>query len=172
MNWGQLKYRWSLTIDSSEKSVLTHDLADNGCGEQTIEAPAVNIAPTAPTPPASSTTLYLTKYDGTIWTVSNWSATPITYPQWRDEYAFQAPVAAPTNYVRYTWSPTLYAVTFWPGSDSSQWTWHRLTYVEWQHAGSPNARAAGYITGSSYYQWSTGSDVFVQGEDGSLRNMS
>ncbi|MHC6230424.1 excalibur calcium-binding domain-containing protein [Arthrobacter sp. MMS24-T111] len=114
--------------------------------------------------------IYKIVYDSTIYqlvTQSDSSQTPValSYEQWRDVYNFQTPVPADTNFVKYPWSPTIYAVTFWPGGEN-YWMWTRLSYQQWQTAGFPTPRNAGWIKGSYYYKWATSSELFVEGEDG------
>ncbi len=38
--WIRVKYRWDLSVDPAERSALTGQLNDNGCGDRAIEAPA------------------------------------------------------------------------------------------------------------------------------------
>ena len=133
-----------------------------GCGDSQILGPQ----PVA-LDPSPATELYVTNYDGTIYEVTDaGAATAITYQEWRDDFGFRAPMPAPTDYVRYPWSPTLYAVTFWSTADSSTWLWHPLAFAEWRRAGSPNARAAGYIAGSSFFKWFNSPELFVTAQDG------
>ncbi len=105
-------------------------------------------------------------YSGTIYElVNNRTPTPLTFERWRDVYGYKAPQATPTNYVKYPWSPTLYAVTFWPGGEGA-WQWDRLGYDQWRTAGFPAPRNAGWIPGSYYYKWATSPELFVEGADG------
>jgi hypothetical protein len=57
----------------------------------------------------------------------------------------------------------VYAVTFWPGGEGA-WMWTRISYGQWQTAGKPFPRTAGWIKGSYYYQWRTSGEIFVEGE--------
>jgi hypothetical protein len=67
--------------------------------------------------------------------------------------------------VKYPWSSTVYAVTFWPGGESD-WQWTRLDYGQFVKAGSPSVRNAGYIVNSYVYKWGTSAEILVEGEDG------
>ncbi|WP_427117764.1 excalibur calcium-binding domain-containing protein [Pseudarthrobacter scleromae] len=114
--------------------------------------------------------LYKIVYDSTIFelvTQTDQSRTPVplSYEKWRDVYGFATPTPADTNFVKYAWSPTVYAVTFWPGGEN-YWMWTRLSFPQWQTAGYPTPRNAGWIKGSYYYKWGTSTELFVEGEDG------
>ena len=54
------------------------------------------------------------------------------------------PTTVRSEVVKYAWSPTLYAVTFFRGD----WEWHRLTYDEWARMGFQGGYNAGWIDGS------------------------
>lgn len=94
-----------------------------------------------------------------------------TYDQWRGD-GFPTPTRATSDYVKYPWSPTIYAVTFF-GADRDDWVWDTLSYDQWQRAGSPTARDAGWIDGSRYYRWgSNASEIFVEGPDGTVHRLT
>lgn len=153
--------------------------------ETSTQAPSAKPSVTASTEPAAPVTaaprtlqveasagypLYKIVYDSTIYEMlPGAGATPIpnqiSFERWRDVYNFQTPTPASTDFVKYPWSPTVYAVTFWSGVES-YWMWTRLSFEQWKTAGYPIARNAGWIKGSYYYQWGTSSEIFVLGEDG------
>jgi hypothetical protein len=126
---------------------------------------------TPPTPaPVLKYPLYKIVHDSTIFEMvpdSGGTEIPqqLSYEKWRDVYNFQTPTPATTDFVKYPWSPTLYAVTYWPGGEN-HWMWTRLSYVQWQTAGYPTPRNAGWIKDSYYYQWGTSDELFVEGADG------
>lgn len=121
--------------------------------------PTPDPAPTtAPAP--TQTKYYVTAYDGTVYGVAPGSIKPLSYSEWAAA-GFPAPAPAPTDYVKYPWSPTLYAVTFF-GDNPEQWVWRALTYNEWSRAGFPAPRHAGWIKGSTYYQWEGSDEIFVE----------
>ena len=160
--WTQVKYRWGLAVDANEKryvgGILTYD-----CRNPTVLVPAVAIeAADADTDPGP---LFKNSYDGTIYKLVNGAPVPISYNEWRDVYGFQAPQATPTDYVKYPWSATVYAVTFWT-NDEASWQWTPITYNQYLTAGSPTPRIAGWIKGSYYYKWGTSPELFVEGADG------
>lgn len=120
--------------------------------------------------------LYKIVYDSTIYEllsdgIGNEFPVPLTFDRWRDVYGFQTPQPANTQFVKYPWSPTIYAVTFWPGGDNS-WQWTRLNFPQWQTAGYPSPRNAGWIKNSYYYAWPTAGEIFVLGEDGSHHKLT
>lgn len=129
-----------------------------GCGPQTAVVPA--LPDDRPATPASPTDYYITKYDGTIWAVTGTSITALTSAQWKTA-GTPTPRAAPTSYVKYAWSPTISAVTIF-GTDRSRWIWKHVSAAEWKKAGNPKPRNAGWIEGSTYYQWAGSSQIFVQ----------
>ena len=145
-----------------------------------LTAAALTVVPTAPATAATAApwqgaaqllqapaaVLYLTQYDGAIHEPDgSGGARRIDEARWRDVYRYQAPVPAPTDYVKYPWSSTVYAVTFWSG-DSTKWLWQALSLSQWQRAGSPAPRTAGWIAGSTYHRWATSDELFVRGADG------
>ena len=122
------------------------------------------VAVAAPANAAVSDGYYKQPFDPTIWHLEGGTASAITYDEWAAA-GFPVPAPSPTDYVKYPWSPTIYAVTFWDNPESA-WDWDRLTQQQWWASGSPAPRTAGWITGSTYYQWATANELFVQGEDG------
>lgn len=164
-SWISMKFRWALTIDTAERDKLAQVLT--GCGSFAIDVTRAIQAPPAET----LWPLYKIIYSATVFeliTNADGSTTPVplTYARWRDVYHFAAFKAAPTGFVKYSWSPTVYAVTFWPGGES-KWQWERLTYPIWAASGFPTPRNnAGWTIGSTYYRWQTGPELFVLGEDG------
>jgi hypothetical protein len=110
--------------------------------------------------------IYTTSFDGNIYELVDGSyPRPLSFADWRDVYGFESPRPADTNYVKYPWSPTVYAVTFWPGGESA-WQWTRLSYDQFARAGFPGVRNAGYIVNSYVYKWGTSPEILVEGEDG------
>ncbi|GAB2997418.1 excalibur calcium-binding domain-containing protein [Saccharothrix stipae] len=121
------------------------------------------VAVAAPANAAVANGYYKQPFDPTVWRVDNGVARGISYDEWSSA-GFPQPAPSPTDYVKYAWSPTIYAVTFW-GNPDSTWDWDRLTEAQWRASGSPYPRTAGWIKGSYYYQWGTASEIFVEGED-------
>ena len=66
--------------------------------------------------------------------------------------------------VKYSWSPTLYAATFWPGDPTLQW--ETLDYLRWSAAGFPAPRIAGWIYGTMYWQNPGVATIYAQTPDG------
>lgn len=103
---------------------------------------------------------YITAYDGTIYAVRDGAFRALSYSEWT-ALGSPRPEPAPTDYVRYAWSSTISAVTFF-GSARNQWVWKHVSYGEWSRAGRPAPRNAGWIKDSSFYQWATSDQIFVQ----------
>lgn len=138
--------------------------------------PADRTATPTPDPAVNAVKLYKIGYDSTIFEIvpgadGTESAVPLSYAKWRDVYKLRAPEPAATDFVKYPWSPTVYAVTFWPGGEG-KWMWTPLTFPQWQTAGQPSPRNAGWIKGSYYYQWATSAEIFVEGADGVNHKLS
>lgn len=132
----------------------------------TAEASASGPAPVDATATTTTWSIYKTPYSSTIYELVNGTTpTPLTYKRWSTVYGSATPGRTATDYVRYPWSPTIYAVTYWPGGESA-WQWEALSFEQWRTAGSPTARAAGWIKGSYFYQWATSKDILVEGPDG------
>ncbi len=163
-NWVQVKYRWKLTVDQAEVDAIQSILKRNTCGQTSIIVP-VQVDVTQNEVPPTPGPLYKNNYDGTIYKVVDGVPTPIGYTEWRDVYGFRTPQPTATDFVKYPWSPTIYAVTFW-GQQEPSWQWARVSYDQWRTAGFPAARTSGWIVGSYYYKWGTANEIFVLGEDG------
>jgi len=67
--------------------------------------------------------------------------------------------------IRYPWSPTRDAVTYWSATD---WDWYRLSWEAWPATGFMAPRAAGWIAGSSIYRGESSPELFLRGADESL----
>jgi hypothetical protein len=138
---------------------------------------AANVASVAGTAAADKGTyLYKIVYDATIYELvtnpdGTQSAVPLSYEKWRDVYGLKAPEPAATDFVKYPWSETVYAVTFWPGGESN-WLWTPLTYPMWVAAKFPTPRIAGWIKDSYFYKWATSDELFVEGPDGVNHKLS
>src|SRR5215207_1648971 len=67
---------------------------------------------------------YVLAYSGVVYQVSGGgtSIRSITYAEWAAA-GFPTPQAAPTDYVKYSWAPTISAVTYFDAADASSWLW-------------------------------------------------
>ncbi|WP_229053693.1 hypothetical protein [Aeromicrobium sp. Leaf350] len=113
--------------------------------------------------------LYRVAYTGEIWQVENFDGGGYTHALTFEEYSALEDKSfkpAPTDYVKYPWSQKLYGVTFF-GSNPESWLWDPLTLQQWQAAGSPAPRNAGYIKGSEIFKFSGSSELFLE-EDTSI----
>ncbi|WP_314451126.1 hypothetical protein [uncultured Microbacterium sp.] len=109
---------------------------------------------------AGGTDYFVTSYDRTVWAVTPASIRALTFAEWQAAGS-PAPKPAPTDYVKYPWSPTVSAVTFF-GQPQDRWVWKHISFEEWDRAGKPSPRIAGWIKDSVYYKWATAAQIFVQ----------
>jgi hypothetical protein len=174
IDWITVKWRWNLTVDSSEQAALNSVISGTNCGSVVIARPAkmdTYVDTFAGWP------LYKIVYDSTIYELVTQQngiteiAIPLSYERWANYYKFKTPTPASTDFVKYPWSDTVYAVTFWPGGENF-WQWTPISYQQWQTAGYPTPRNAGWIKGSYYYQWGSSSEIFVEGADGVNHKLS
>jgi hypothetical protein len=130
-------------------------------------------ATAAVTPAEKTWRLYRSAYSATVYELVNGTTpNPINKERWVNVYKMKTPMNTPTDYVRYAWSPTVYAQTYWPGGESAR-QWDQLTTEQWRTAGSPTARVmVGYIKGSTYYRWATSKQVFVKAPDGTAHALT
>lgn len=101
--------------------------------------------------------VYKTPYSPTLYRLVNGAAQPVSYPEWRDA-GYPSPNPSPTDYVRYAWAPSIYAVTFWPAA----WQWDLLTYPQWQASGFPSPRSIPWIEGSDLYKRASSPTIYVK----------
>lgn len=124
--------------------------------------------PSPPGPPQGSDVAYFANaYSPTVYAVDGRSRIALTYAQWAAA-GFPRPAPTPTDYVRYPWSSTVYAVTFWPGT----WQWDRLDLAKWEAAGYPAVRHAGWIEGSVIRRASTGDQLLLHDPDGGVHPLT
>lgn len=92
------------------------------------------------------------------------------YAEW-EALGFPTPKTAQTDYVKYPWSPTVYAVTYL-GDERPQWLWQQLSFEQWARAGYPTPRDAGWIDDSFYHQWATSNELFVMAPDMGIHKLT
>ena len=111
--------------------------------------------------------VYKNAYSPTLYKVVNGIASGITYAQWQAA-RFPTPQPTPTDYVKYPWAPSLYAVTFWP----AKWQWDMLTLDTWAKTGYHPARTAGWIEGSVVYKRAGSPNLFVRDPAGLVHQLT
>ncbi len=126
-----------------------------------------NAKPTAVAAAAPQVAVYKNSYSSTLYRVVDGKAVAIDYAAW-SKLGFPNPQNSPTEFVKYPWAPTLYAVTFWPAA----WQWDKLTYDQWSRAGFPSARNAGWIAGSDLYKKSGSSTLYVKDPAGLVHELT
>lgn len=105
--------------------------------------------------------VYRTDDDGAVYSVTSGSARQLSYDEWVGA-GRPSPAPAPTAYVSYPWSGTIYANTWW-GQAATQRT---LSFDAWVLAGRPAPQRTGWVPGSYFYVWGTSPDVGVVAPDG------
>ena len=110
---------------------------------------------------------YLLAYSGDIYRVSSGGTTIryVSYDEW-SAAGFPAPRPAPTEYVRYVWSPSITAVTRFDPDSADTWMWEYVDFPAWVRAGSPVPQVANFIYGSYFYKWATSNELFVEDPGG------
>ena len=139
--------------------------------------PAVDATPVAAEQPATIEVIqaveggyYQLGYSDAIYVVSGGSARQLSLDEWWAAGS-PAPLPAPTEYVKYWWSSSIYAVTKWDAGAWS-WQWDRLDLDQWRKAGSPSPADVAYVAGSYWYRWSTSDEIFVEAPDGVNHKLS
>jgi hypothetical protein len=171
LEWVAVKWRWALAMDLDEAIALDEVLGTDGCGDDGVEVDAARAQPDPTRWPLVKIVYANTIYELVMGADGSVTPTPLTYERWRDFYGLAGFSVSATDFVKYPWSDTVYAVTFWPGGEA-RWQWTRVAYDEWRTAGFPAVRHAGWIKDSSYYQWGTSSELFVEGPDGVNHRLS
>jgi hypothetical protein len=91
-----------------------------------------------------------------------------SYEQWVADGS-PAPKPVATDFVKYPWSSTIYAVSYFDGG----WLWSGpLAFEQWQKANFPTPRNAGFIAGTTYHKWATSSEIFALAPDNSTHKLS
>ena len=72
--------------------------------------------------------------------------------------------------MKYPWSPTIYAVTFWPSNPL--WGWKKLDYRLWERAGYPVPRDAGWIYGTAFWKRAGSPAVYADAPDGTTHELT
>lgn len=123
-----------------------------------------SLAVAAATPAAADlyeSGVYSLPYTDTLWRVdapSNqfWQ---VTYSEWQ-KLGFPTPKPAATEFVKYSWSPTVYAVTML-GDEQYEWIVRDISYSEWARAGYPQPRVTSSIPGGSYVKFASSDELFA-----------
>ena len=111
--------------------------------------------------------LYTLSYSDTILRYDGATATPLTLQQW-SALGSPAPQPVRSEVVKYRWSPTLYAVTFFQGD----WEWHPLSSDEWARMGFQAPYDAGWIAGSKIVKYASSDELILAAPDGSVHKLS
>lgn len=122
------------------------------------------LVPAAPATAADSG-YYVTEFDGYIWhgTAAE-TYEHISYSQWASA-GFPAPTPVDVEYVRYSWSPNIFAQFTLPATGASGEPVEKasqVTFGEWRTAGYPAPATVSWIPESDILGYSTSGDIFVR----------
>jgi hypothetical protein len=96
------------------------------------------------------------RYSSTIYAVNGTTRHGVTFDEWAGA-GYPNPGGTNTEYVKYPWASSIYAVTFWPG----KWQWDKLDYNAWATAGHPAPRSAGWIEGSKIWKYGNSPSIYI-----------
>lgn len=142
--------------------------------DQAVQSPTKTALEPSPPPsnqgnrstPVQKWPIFVAKYSALRYElVNNVTPTLLSVERWKSEYASAAPQETDTSYVKYSWSPTIYAVTRWPGG-SSAWQWQIMTYNEQRRVGFPSGSIVPWVGGTDVYRWATSAETFFAAPDG------
>lgn len=68
----------------------------------------------------------------------------------------------PTDYVSYSWAPGIYSVGYAPAG----MIWKKLSFADWEAAGFPRPRIAGWIPGTRVFTFAPASEIYATSPDG------
>jgi len=74
----------------------------------------------------------------------------------------KAAAVYPTDYVNYSWSPAIYSVSYAP----TGMIWKKLSYADWEAAGFPRPRIAGWIPGTRVFTFAPAPQIYATSPDG------
>ncbi len=150
-DWVIVKWNVDLSVDPAERAAITSVLD---------ECP---LWPLFKTPFAGTIYELVTNPDRTTRT-----PVPLSFQRWRDVYDFAPYWRTSTMIVRYPWSATLYAATFWPGSEWDPPEVQRLTFPQWQHTGFAEPVVTDWIPGSTLHRYPTATQIFLTAPQGGI----
>jgi len=113
----------------------------------------------------SAGSLFRPGYSDVIYEVVDGVPRAITFAEW-EAAGFPPAAPAPTSYLKYAWSPSIYAVTKWR-AEQAGWQWDRLTFAQWDRAGRPTPSTTdSFLPGTGYFRWETAGEIFAVSADG------
>lgn len=130
------------------------------------------IALSSPANAAPATGYYSVPYSNTLYYHYEYGGSAGTYEASYNKWVGDGsprPTPATTDFVKYPWSPTIYAVSYFDGG----WVWSGpLAFEQWQKAGFPSPRNAGFIAGTEYHKWATSGEIFAKAPDNTTHRLS
>jgi hypothetical protein len=136
------------------------------CSAALLALAVTSVAGALVAAPAEATTpgVYSVPYASTLYVHTHTARGPVTKALTFTEWAarsYPTPTPIATDLVRYSWSPAVYAVSFFDDG----WLWKHLSQAQWAFAGYPEPRLAGHIEGTEYFKFPDQTTIFA-GLDG------
>lgn len=162
---------WGRPLDEpTSASGTTTQLFENGTARRTSSGVTFTEGSPIPNGPVPDG-VYSVGYASTLFSVRDGNASALTGAQWA-AMGYPQPTRAATDYVRYSWSDAIVAVTRW-GATEGTWSVEHLDGAAWARAGSPRPRVASYVPRSSYISWATDPGaIFVRDANGVARQLT
>lgn len=130
------------------------------------------VALSLPANAAPANGYYSVPYSSTLYYHYEYAGTAITYAASNSQWVSDGsprPTPVATDFVKYSWSPTIYAVSYFDGG----WVWSGpLAFQQWQMAGFPSPRNAGFIAGTTYLKWATSGEIFAKAPDNTTHKLT
>jgi hypothetical protein len=110
---------------------------------------------------------YKIPYSDDLYVDLDYNVRVASFQEWSND-GFPQPILAPTEYVKYVGSASIYASSNLSGEIITK----QLVFSEWQKAGFPNPGSGGYVGGTKYHKWDTGPEIFAKTPDGVIHKAS
>lgn len=120
-----------------------------------------------PTVTSAPVTYQKAPYSPTVYAVTGNVPRALSYAEWA-AVGYPSPAPTDTHFVRYAWSESISAVTFW----SSGWQWDRLDFASWAAAGYPVPCVAGWIEGSTVWKYRDSDALYLTDPSGATHHLT
>ncbi|MCU1574387.1 MAG: hypothetical protein JWO93_2469 [Micrococcaceae bacterium] len=128
---------------------------------------AAGFPPPEPADFIPGTSLRTYNRSATIWVTLNGTVHALTFGEWA-AMGYRQPTDVISDYVKYPWAPAIYAVGYAPDGI----VWRSLSYADWRAAGFPTPRMAGWIEGTTLFQYGGAAAILARSPDNVLHLLS